>query len=51
MDDELIDDLSRQEESLIEAAAAEGIDLLRRADAAPMAVLSVIVGKRAAAAA
>jgi hypothetical protein len=36
-------ELERQEETLIDAALAEGVDIMRRADADPAAVLGVSI--------
>jgi hypothetical protein len=46
-----LDRLEREEEALIEAAAAQGTEIARRPDAAPGAVLSVAVAQAKAAAA
>ncbi len=45
-----LDRLAREEEALVEAAIAAGIDVLRRPDASPAAVLGVAIKGRAVAA-
>jgi hypothetical protein len=40
-----LDDLERREEATIEAALAQGLDVLRRVDASPLAVLGVVPAK------
>ena len=46
-----LEQLERMEEALIEAAMAQGLNIVRRADASPAAVLGIAVRQREAIAA